>query len=240
MPKDHFLREVEREIDFSFVYEKVSPLYSPTGRPSIDPVIVVKILLLGYIYGIYSERRLMSEIQVNIAYRWFIGIDLDDEVPDHSTLSQLRRRKFNSSELFQDIFDEIVKKCMEIGLVKGETLITDSTHLKANAANHKRETITVKDEPSEYMKRLNEAAIAEGLIKSESNEKEKTIEQIKSITDPECGLMNRPGKPPGFHYLNHQSIDADSGIITDVHVTPGNCQPTRNHNGNIQCKKFHL
>jgi len=153
MPQEHFLRDVDSLIDFDFIYDKVSHLYSNTGRPSIDPVIIAKILLIGYLYDIFSERKLMSEIHVNIAYRWFLGIDLDEYVPDHSTLSQLRRRKFNDSRLFEDIFDEIVSKCIEIGLVTGETLLTDSTHVRANAANDKRETVVVKHEPSEYVKK---------------------------------------------------------------------------------------
>ena len=222
MPQEHFLRDVYNTINFDFVYDRVKHLYSAVGRPSIDPVIIVKIFLIGYLYDIVSERKLMSEIQVNIAYRWFLGIDLDETVPDHSTLSQLRRRKFNNSRIFEDIFDEIVRNCIEIGFVTGEILITDSTHLRANAANDKRETITVKHGPSEYMRKLDEIAIAEGLISPESKAKEKTAEVTKSTTDPDSGLLNRPGKPTGFHYLNHQTIDGNSGIITDVHVTPGN------------------
>ena len=191
MPQEHFLRDVVAAIDFNFIYEKVEHLYSGTGRPSIDPVIIVKILLIGYLYDIFSERKLMSEIQVNIAYRWFLEIDLDEAVPDHSTLSQLRRRKFNYSRLFEDIFDEIVRKCIEIGLVTGETLITDSTHIRANAANDKRETVEVKYEPSEYMKKLDEMALQEGLISEVSPPFEKVVVKTKSITDPDCGLLKR-------------------------------------------------
>lgn len=244
MPNEHFLRDVESAIDFNFIYDRVEHLYSAVGRPSIDPVIVVKMLLIGYLYDIFSERRLMSEIQVNIAYRWFLGIDLDEAVPDHSTLSQLRRRKFSDSRLFEDIFDEIVRKCIEIGLVTGETLVNDSTHIRANAANDKREIVKVKVEPSAYMKKLDEAALADGLIKevgkTSALAKEKTTEQTKSVTDPECGLLNRPGKPTGFHYLNHQTIDASSGIITDVFVTAGNVNDTVPHAERIkyQVEKF--
>ena len=165
MPKEHFLRDVYNTINFDFVYDRVEHLYSAVGRPSIDPVVIVKIFLVGYLYDIASERKLMSEIQVNIAYRWFLGIDLDESVPDHSTLSQLRRRKFNDSRIFEDIFDEIVSKCIEIGLVTGETLLTNSTHIRANAANDKRETVIVQQGPSDYMRRLDESALAKGLIK---------------------------------------------------------------------------
>jgi len=229
MPQEHFLRDVYNAINFDFIYDRVEHLYSTVGRPSIDPVIIAKIFLIGYLYDILSERKLMIEIQVNIAYRWFLGIDLDEAIPDHSTLSQLRRRKFNDSRIFEDIFDEIVRKCIEIGLVTGETLLTDSTHLRANAANDKRETIVVKQKPSDYMRKLDETALAEGLIKDLGEPKEESKEVTKSITDPDCGLMNRPGKPTGFHYLNHQTIDADSGIITDVHVTPANVSDHAQH-----------
>jgi transposase len=233
MPEEHFLRDVYKAMDFNFVYDRVQHLYSSVGRPSIDPVVIVKMLLIGYIYGILSERKLAGEIQVNIAYRWFLGIDLDEAVPDHSTISQLRRRKFNDSRLFEDIFDEVVRKCIDIGLVSGETLVNDSTHIRANAANDKREIVKVKATPSAYMKKLDEAALADGLIKETAKTstlaKEKTAEQTKSITDPDCGLMNRPGKPTGFHYLNHQTIDANSGIITDVFVTAGNVNDTVSH-----------
>ena len=240
MPKEHFLRDVYNAIDFNFVYDRVEHLYSAVGRPSIDPVIIAKIFLIGYLYDIASERRLMSEIQVNIAYRWFLGIDLDEAVPDHSTLSQLRRRKFNNSRIFEDIFDAIVRKCIEIGLVVGETLLTDSTHIRANAAKDKRETVTVKHGPSDYMRKLDETALAEGLVTELGEPKEETKEVTKSTTDPDCGLLNRPGKPVGFHYLNHQTVDGNSGIITDVHVTPANTTDHQHHAPRIkyQIDKF--
>ena len=129
MPLEHFLRDLDRCIDFTFVYDKVETLYSNTGRPSVDPVKIIKMLLIGYLYGIESERKLEQEIRVNIAYRWFLGIDFDEPVPDHSTISQLRRRKFCGTTVFQDIFDEIVRKCIEAGLVTGKLLLTDSTHI---------------------------------------------------------------------------------------------------------------
>lgn len=133
MPKEHFLRDLDRYVDFGFIYEKVEHLYAATGRPSIDPVVLVKMLLVGYLYGIDSERKLEQEISVNIAYRWFLGLELGDTVPDHSTISQLRRRKFRGTTVFQEIFDEVVRKCIEARLVSGKLLLTDSTHILANA-----------------------------------------------------------------------------------------------------------
>ena len=241
MPQEHFLRDLDKCVDFSFIYAKVESLYSSVGRPSIDPVVLVKMLLIGYLYGIESERRLEQEIRVNIAYRWFLGIDFDDPVPDHSTISQLRRRKFSGTSVFRDIFDEIVRKCMEVGLVTGKPLMTDLTHIKANARNDLREIIEVPDTPSEYMKKLDKEAFELGLIKEPvSYDTEKTKKITKSTTDPECGLLNRPGKPNAFCYLNHQTCDADNGIITDVFVTPGNINDSIPHLSRIeyQLEKF--
>ena len=238
MPKEHFLRDLDHYVSFDFIYKRVEHLYSDIGKGSIDPVVIFKMLLLGYLYGIYSERRLETEVQVNIAYRWFLGLDLDERVPDHSTFSQLRRRKFKDSSLFQEIFDEVVRRCMEAGLVDGELLLTDSTHVKANVNDAKREVIIVKEEPSAYMKRLDELALQEGLIaevgKTSPQSKEKTKEVTKSITDPDAGILKRPGKPTGFHYLSHNTIDGNSGIITDVHVTPGNVKDSTPHSERIQ------
>ncbi len=240
MPQEHFLRDLDRIIDFNFVYDKVEHMYSNTGRPSVDPVVLVKMLLIGYLYGIESKRKLEQEIQVNIAYRWFLGIEFDEPVPDHSTISQLRCRKFGGSTLFQDIFDEIVHKCMEEGLVSGKLLLTDSTHIRANADNTKREIIEVPDTPSEYMQKLDREAYETGLIKEPVTYSEKTKEVQVSTTDPESGLLNRPGKPNAFCYLNHQTCDADNGIITDVFVTPGNESDCVPHTKRIkhQIEKF--
>lgn len=236
MPDRHFLRDLDRLVDFSFVYDKVESLYSHTGRRSIDPVVIVKMMLLGYLYGIDSERRLEQEVQVNIAYRWFLGIDLDEPVPDHSTLSQLRRRKFNGTTLFEDIFEEVVRLCMDKGLITGKLLLTDSTHVRANARNDLYETVTVADEPSAYIKRLNNNAVEDGLL-AEDYEKRmtpKTKEIKQSTTDPESGYMHRPGKPNGFYYLSHQTCDSENGLITDVFVTPGNVKDSSPHSERIQ------
>jgi len=100
MPKVHFLRNLEKYVDFRFVYDKIKELYSNEGRPSIDPVII-KMLLIGYLYGIDSERKLEREIKINIAYKWFLGLELEDKVPDHSTISQLRRRKFKDTTILR-------------------------------------------------------------------------------------------------------------------------------------------
>lgn len=243
MPQEHFLRDLDKFVDFDFIYDNVADLYSNTGRPSIDPVVMIKMMLIGYIYGIDSERKLEQELTVNIAYRWFLGIDFDERVPDHSTISQLRRRKFDGTTVFRDVFDEIVRKCIEAGLIDGKLLLTDSTHIRANARNDLREVIEVPDTPTEYMQKLDREAYELGLIKEPVEyDTAKTKEVTKSITDPECGLMKRPGKPIGFHYLDHQTCDSKYGIITDVFVTAGNVHDSTPHTARLkyQINKFDL
>lgn len=234
MPQEHFLRDLDKCVDFSFIYDKVETLYSNTGRPSVDPVMLVKMMLIGYLYGIESERRLEQEVRVNIAYRWFLGIELDEPVPDHSTISQLRRRKFIGTTIFQDIFDEIVRKCIDAGLVTGKLLLTDSTHIRANARNDLREIIEVPLTPTEYMQKLDKEAFEMGLIKEPVVYPEKTKEITQSTTDLASGLLNRPGKPNAFCYLNHQTSDAENGIITDVFVTPGNVNDSTVHTKRLE------
>lgn len=131
VPEDHLLRKIKKTVNFSFVYDKVRSLYSPIGRRSVDPVLLVKMLLVGYLYGIPSERKLEQEVKLNLAYRWFLGLDLADPVPENSTLSQNRRRRFKHSGIFQEIFDTVVMKCIDVGIVTGETIVTDTTHIKA-------------------------------------------------------------------------------------------------------------
>ncbi|MFD0769403.1 transposase, partial [Bacillus sp. CGMCC 1.60114] len=143
VPKQHLLRKIGEAVDFSFIYEKVEHLYSSVGRKSIDPVVLLKMLLIGYLYNIDSERRLEEEVQYNLAYRWFLGLDLEDSVPDHSTFSQNRRRRFQDGTVFQEIFDHIVRLCIKAGLVTGEVMVTDSTHIKAYASSERTEVVSV-------------------------------------------------------------------------------------------------
>ena len=228
VPTDHFIRKLDAILDFSFIYEKVRNLYCENnGRPSIDPVMIMKYLLLGFLFGVESERRIEQEIQVNMAYRWFLGLDIDDRVPDHSTISQLRRRKFKGTNLIKELFAHVLRQCAEAGLVGGKLLLTDSTHIKANAAKMSKEKVEVEKDMTNYFERLDEYEAEErerlGMpdITRKTPEPKKT-EQTKSVTDPDAGWLSRPNKPEGFHYLSHQTFDAKNGIIVDVAVTAGN------------------
>lgn len=228
VPQDHLLRKIKNYIDFSFIHEKVRHLYcQDNGRPCIDPVVLFKMLFIGYLYGIRSERQIVREVEVNIAYRWFLGLSLTDKVPHHSTISQNRRRKFNNTDIFQEIFDEIVLQAIQKGLIEGKELFTDSTFLKANANKNKFNRKKIKKSTLKYIQQLDQA-VKEDRKKhdkkplKEKEPVEKTSETRISTTDPESGFMVRDGKPRGFYYLDHVTVDGKLNLITDVHVTPGN------------------
>ena len=123
-------------VSFDFIYDLVTPYYPANGRPSVDPVSMFKMLLVGYLYGIKSERRLVQEIQLNIAYRWFCGFELGEKIPDHSTFSKTRVRKWNESSLFQQIFLEIVRCCMEQKLIDGKEMASDGSYIPAEVSRN--------------------------------------------------------------------------------------------------------
>jgi transposase len=157
VPQDHLLRKIQTYIDFSFILDKVRPFYcEDNGRPSIDPLMLFKMMLIGYLYGIRSERQLEREVQMNLAYRWFLGLGLTDRVPDHSTIS-LNRRRLKDSNVFQEVFDHIVFQAIEHRMVGGRVLITDSTHLKANANKRKHVIQEVTKSTKSYLADLDKA-----------------------------------------------------------------------------------
>lgn len=251
VPADHFLRKLDAVVDFSFIYDEVRDLYCPdNGRPGIDPVVLVKYLLVGYLYGIESERRIEREIQVNVAYRWFLGIDLDETVPDHSTISQNRRRRFRGKNLFRRLFEDILSLCIEQGLVDGGIVLTDSTHVKASASSKMNMKVLVERETTGYMERLDQYEAAErnrlegaGAIKPQRagrGKKPGEVERTVNATDPDAGMLQRPGKPEGMHYLSHESVDAANGIIVDVAVTAGNVSDSIPYLGRIEYMREHL
>jgi transposase len=229
VPAQHLLRKVDDAVDFSFIRDRVKHLYcEDNGRPALDPVVLFKLLLLGYLYGVRSERQLMREVEVNVAYRWFLGMKLREKVPDASTLSQNRRRRFAESTIYQEIFDEIVLLAVQKGLASGSVLYTDSTHLKANANKNKFDLAEVQVKPQEYLAVLDlavtedRAAHGKKPLKTQPDP-EPERKQIKvSRTDQDSGYMVRDGKPKGFFYLDHRTVDGRHAIITDTHVTPGN------------------
>src|SRR6202162_375957 len=138
IPEDHLLRLIDRYVDFSFVRERLKGFYSPTGRPSIDPEVLLRLLLVGYLYGITSERRLMDEVRMHLAYRWFTRLGFEQEIPDHSTFSKNRHGRFRQSGVFRKVFEEIVRHCLEAGFVEGRNVAVDGTLVGANASQQSR------------------------------------------------------------------------------------------------------
>lgn len=229
VPANHLLRMIDAAVNFEFIRDRVKHLYcEDNGRPALDPVVMFKLLFIGYLFGIRSERQLIREVQVNVAYRWFVGFRLTDKVPDASTFSQNRRRRYTDTTVYQEIFDEIVRQAMGHGMVDGKVLYTDSTHLKANANKNKYDLVTVEQTPSAYLAQLDEAVDADRaahgkkpLTRDDDQRTPPPTKQIKvSRTDAESGYMVRDDKPKGFFYLDHRTVDSKYAIITDTHVTP--------------------
>lgn len=229
VPDDHLLRKIDAAIDFEFIREKVKHLYcADNGRPPVDPVVLFKMLFIGYLFGIRSERQLMREMTVNLAYRWFVGYTLREKMPHASMISQHRRRRFNSSTVYQEIFDEIVLQAIRHKMVDGKVLYTDATHLKANANKHKFTKEEVQVSTSHYWEELeagveaDRAAHGKSSLRPPKDTPPSTKEIKRSTTDPDSGYMVRDGKPKGFFYLDHRTVDGLHNIITDVHTTAAN------------------
>lgn len=134
IPEKHPLRKINQMISFDLIFNLAAPYYPANGRPSVDPVSMFKMLLVRYLYSLKSERRLVQEFQLNIAYRWFCGFEPTDKIPDHSTFSKTRLRKWNESRLFQEVFWEIIRRCVKSGLADGKELAADGTYLPANVS----------------------------------------------------------------------------------------------------------
>ena len=208
IPETHLLRKIERMVSFNFIYDLLAPYYPATGRPSVDPVSMFKMLLIGYLYGIKSERRLVEEVQLNIAYRWFCGFELDDTIPNHSTFSKTRTRKWQQSSLFQKAFYEIVKQCIDSGLIDGEAMAADGSYIPANVSRESWINVETEVEQSmqSYLDSLDEELSNQPGFKKPPT---KIVRKCRttSQTDPDSG------------YINHGS---KRGILTGVDVYSAN------------------
>src|SRR5256886_6268680 len=138
VPENHLLRLIDRHVNFEFIRAKLKDAYSDAGRPSIDPELLLRMLLVGYLYGVTSERKLVEELRMHLAWRWFTGLGFDQEIPHHSPFSKNRHGRFQESNLFQELFEEIVRQCVEVGLVHGKHLSVDGSFVEANAAKQSR------------------------------------------------------------------------------------------------------
>ncbi len=235
--KDHILRKIDKYIDFDFIYDLVEPLYSNFGRPSIDPVVLFKMSLLQALDDIKSEEKLVDRIHHNMAYRWFLGYSLTEEIPDHSTISYNRVVRFNNSSVYGEIFNEIVLVAIRNKFVKGKIVYTDSTHVRANASNSKYENIEVErviKEDESLLMLVNDKREKKGQKPLEPAEDKVEVKNKKvSTTDPDSGFMHRDRKPKGFYHLVHGTVDSKHNILLSAHVTPGNVHDATVYTDNL-------
>ena len=215
--ENHLLRLIDKHISFAFVREKLKASYSDTGRPSIDPELLLRILLIGYLYGITSERKLVEELRMHLAWRWFTGLGFDQEIPHHSTFSKNRHGRFQESRLFEELFGQIVLQCVEAGLVQGQHLSVDGSFVEANASKQSRipreqlaEVALVNHTVRQYLVELEQQNPVEEPVHKQ--------EQV-STTDPDSTYATKGGTPARLGYYNNYLVDNPSCVIVGVQAT---------------------
>lgn len=214
IPEDHLLRLIDQHVDLSFVRERLRSFYSSTGRPSIDPEVLLRLLLVGYLYGITSERRLLEEVRMHLAYRWFTRLNFGEEIPDHSTFSKNRHGRFRQSGVFREVFEEIVKRCLEAGLVEGKNLAVDGTLVTADASRQSR----VRREQLKEAAQISQT-VREFLAELEKGNPVSDAEMV-STTDPDAILTTKGGGTAVMAYYDNYLIDTSSRVILGVEATP--------------------
>ena len=215
VPQDHLLRQFDPLLDLSALRTHLAPHYSHTGRPSVAPEVLIRMLIVGYCYGIRSERRLCEEVHLNLAYRWFCRLGLEGKVPDHSTFSDNRHGRFRDSDAFRQLFETVLARCMAEGLVGGEGFAVDASLVKADASRQRRHD----DDDDwgggravrEYLEALDEDEAASG----------RTSRKI-SPTDPAASYTAAKGGRGFYAYSTNYLVDTNYGIIMDVEATTAN------------------
>ena len=217
IPETRLLRLIDKHISFEFVRQQLKDCYSASGRPSIDPELLLRILLIGYLYGISSERRLVEELRMHLAWRWFTGLGFDQEVPHHSTFSKNRHGRFRESKLFEQLFEQIVRQCVDVGLVQGKHLSVDGSFIEANAAKESRipreqlaEAAEVHQTVRQYLKEVEEQNPVEEPVHEQG--------QV-STTDPDSTYATKGGTPARLGYYDNYLVDNDSCVIVGVQAT---------------------
>jgi transposase len=235
VPPDHLVRQIDGVLDLSWVHKELAPYYSHTGRPSIDPVLMIRMLIVGYVFALRSERRLCAEVQVNLAYRWFCKLSVEDQIPDHSVFSRARHERFRESDALRRVFEGVVAMCIAAGLVGGEAFSVDASLIKADVDKKKR---VAGDQPMnwprpeqasravrEYLTALDAARSDESSGDkdggSSGSSRSKPPKEV-SVTDPQATWVARPGVDPFFAYDANYLIDNKAGIILDAEGTRAN------------------
>jgi len=216
VPQNHLLRGINQYLDLDELHQHLAEHYSHTGRPSIDPELMIRMLIIGYSFGIRSERRLCEEVHLNLAYRWFCRLGLEDKVPDHSTFSKNRHGRFRDSGIFRHLFETVLQRCMNEGLVRGEGFATDASVIKADAQRQRAvpgEEVINWGNPAEASR-----PVKEYLAALEQTNPAATPPKSISLTDPSSSWTAAHG-PAYFAYCTNYLIDLDAGIIVDVEAS---------------------
>ena len=214
VPADHWVRSIDRFVELSELRRELAPFYSSMGRPSVAPELMIRMLIIGYCFGIRSERRLCEEVHLNLAYRWFCRLGLDGDVPDHSTFSKNRHGRFRESDLLRRVFETVLQRCIREGLVGGEAFAIDASLIKADA-NRQRGIEGEKGLPPEatsravieYMAVLDDAAFGAATD---------VVPKFVSPADPAARWTGAHGGQAFFAYSTNYLIDVDNAIIVDV------------------------
>ncbi|MFC3694662.1 IS1182 family transposase [Chenggangzhangella methanolivorans] len=220
VPQDHLLRAIDRFVDLSGVRRDLAPFYSSTGRPSIDPELLIRMLLVGYCFGVRSERRLCEEVHLNLAYRWFCRLGLDGDVPDHSTFSKNRHGRFRDSDLLRKLFETVVRRCMAEGLVGGDGFAVDASLIRADANRQRsaggaedvdwEELAATRRSVREYLDTLDDAAWGAA---------SPTTPKFVSRSDPAAQWTGAHKGHAFFAYATNYLIDLDHAVIVDVEAS---------------------
>jgi transposase len=220
VPDDHLVRSIAAVLDLSWVHNELEPYYSRLGRPSIDPALMIRMLIVGYVFAIRSERALCREVQVNLAYRWFCGLSIEDRLPDHSAFSRARNERFRDSDIFRGVFERVVEACIAAGLVGGEGFAVDASLIAADA--NKQRSIPGKDwdrnrapekasrAVKEYLATLDDAAFGAA---------SDTTPKFISPSDPAAQWTGAMRGPAFFAYSDNYLIDVKFGVIMDVEAS---------------------
>lgn len=217
VPADHSLRSIDRFVDLGQVRRELAAFYSRLGRPSIDPELMIRMLIVGYCFGIRSERRLCEEVHLNLAYRWFCRLGLDGDVPDHSTFSKNRHGRFRESDLLRRVFETVLRRCIAEGLVGGEAFAIDASLIKADA-NRQKGIEGEKGLPPEAAGRAVQeylAVLDDGAFGAATD----VVPKFVSPADPAARWTGAHGGQAFFAYSTNYLIDVDNGIIVDVEAT---------------------
>jgi transposase len=220
VPEGHLLRRIDGVLDLSGIREELQPFYSADGRPSIDPDLMIRMLLVGYCYGIRSERRLCEEVRFNLAYRWFCRLGLEDPIPDHSTFSKNRHGRFRQSDLFRRLFERVVEACISARLVGAEGFAVDASVIEADASRFHPsdpQEIVWPDEPSRAVREYL-AALDAGLPNEDDPEPQ--APRKLSETDPASAWTTKGRMRVCFAYAANYLIDNENAVIMDVETTP--------------------